>query len=233
MPFSHSLPDWGFVKYVKYWCENTKRYFERDEYPEIIFNYAVCNPDSTHTVRFDGYVTTDSSMTWFGHAFGYDFIECGFPLSELRAYWHRKGFNFLQPGQRIGVCAFVETPRDDWGTDVSPRGEIQFPSSTGMAENERSSEPREFAIHQNYPNPFNASTSIRFVLPRDDFVSLTICDITGRRVRTLLDEKVSAGTHVVAWDGKDDTGQELASGLFFARMKAANSIKTIKLLLVR
>jgi len=75
-----------------------------------------------------------------------------------------------------------------------------------------------FVLEQNFPNPFNPSTVIRFSLPGAGPVSLSIYDVNGRIVRTLVDETLRAGQHEVTWDGRDAAGHEVASGVYLVRL---------------
>ncbi|GAB4376700.1 MAG: hypothetical protein Kow0042_23280 [Calditrichia bacterium] len=91
-----------------------------------------------------------------------------------------------------------------------------------------------FNLLQNYPNPFNPSTTISFNLPSASEVMLQIFDITGRKVRTLLEGQVAPGTHHVQWDGTDEVGQLVASGMYFYQLKAGSGIvQTRKMILMR
>ena len=74
--------------------------------------------------------------------------------------------------------------------------------------------PEKIALHQNYPNPFNPQTEIRFDLPRDGHVVLKIYNILGEEIRTLVDRNVEMGFHSVTWDGKDEAGKDLPSGIY-------------------
>jgi len=78
--------------------------------------------------------------------------------------------------------------------------------------------PREFELMQNYPNPFNPETTIKFSLPRVSEVLLTIFDVYGREVRTLLHGEWSPGSHGVVWDGRDRNGQIVSTGMYFYRI---------------
>jgi hypothetical protein len=83
--------------------------------------------------------------------------------------------------------------------------------------------PKTFSLSQNYPNPFNPSTAIRFELPREVPVMLEICNIVGIRVRTLLKgENISAGSHMLMWDGHDDGGRLVPSGVYLYRIDAGD-----------
>lgn len=83
------------------------------------------------------------------------------------------------------------------------------------------------------PNPFNPSTSIRFALPAAGRVQLDVYDAAGRRVRALLDETRGAGEHAVAWDGRDDAGRALGSGLYVLRLRAGGVNDSRRLVLVK
>ncbi len=85
----------------------------------------------------------------------------------------------------------------------------------------------------NFPNPFNPTTTIPFTLGKGAFVRLVIYDVTGRLVRTLLEEKRSAGDHRVLWDGRDDGSHMLPSGVYLARLEAEGFVASRKLLLLK
>jgi hypothetical protein len=88
--------------------------------------------------------------------------------------------------------------------------------------------PRQYELSQNYPNPFNPSTTIKFELPKASHVSLTVYDILGREVTVLVNEKRDAGVHEVKFDGSN-----LASGVYFYRLKAGDIVQSKRLLLLK
>ena len=88
--------------------------------------------------------------------------------------------------------------------------------------------PTEFALHQNYPNPFNPTTEISFSLPNAGDVKLEIFNIMGQKVTTLVDGQLEAGEHVIPWNGC-----EVASGVYFYRLRAGDFISTRKMLLLK
>ena len=73
-------------------------------------------------------------------------------------------------------------------------------------------------LEQNYPNPFNPQTTIAFSLPRAENVRLSVFDLRGRLVRTLVDGQHAGGDHAVIWDGNDQAGQRVASGSYVYRL---------------
>ncbi|MCK4271517.1 T9SS type A sorting domain-containing protein [bacterium] len=100
-------------------------------------------------------------------------------------------------------------------------------------EEQTSLTPDAFCLVQNYPNPFNAVTSIQYILPRDGFVQLSIYNITGQLVRTLVSEKERAGTHRVSWNGRDDKAVSVSSGVYFYRLETESSKSMKKMLLLK
>jgi flagellar hook assembly protein FlgD len=93
--------------------------------------------------------------------------------------------------------------------------------------------PSQFALFQNHPNPFNQTTKIEFTLAKSGFISLIIYDLLGRRVRTLLSEQLSSGYKSVLWDGKDDMGEDVASGIYFYQLRVGTFSETKKLVLLK
>ncbi len=85
----------------------------------------------------------------------------------------------------------------------------------------------------NHPNPFNPSTAIRFALPAPGPVRLSVHDLAGRRVRTLVDGDLPAGSHVRRWDGRDQRGVAVASGMYVLRLEAAGTVQTRKAALIK
>ena len=93
--------------------------------------------------------------------------------------------------------------------------------------------PGEFALHQNFPNPFNPSTEIRFDLPSDDYVDLSIYNLMGQRIKTLNSNKLEAGYHAIIWDGTSDIGSQVSTGMYFYSIHAASFHSTKKMLFLK
>lgn len=93
--------------------------------------------------------------------------------------------------------------------------------------------PDKFALYQNYPNPFNPGTVIRFDLGEPGRVSLTVYNILGQKVRTLIDRPMAAGSQEARWDGLDNSGRPAASGIYLYRLVTANYDETRKMILLR
>jgi hypothetical protein len=104
---------------------------------------------------------------------------------------------------------------------------------TSSVSEEEILELAQFALSQNYPNPFNQSTMIGFTLVKSGFVSLDIYDILGRKVRNLVSESMSSGYNSVLWDGTNDSGQDVASGIYFYQLKVGDFSDTKRLALLK
>ncbi|KPL02814.1 MAG: hypothetical protein AMJ90_04825 [candidate division Zixibacteria bacterium SM23_73_2] len=98
---------------------------------------------------------------------------------------------------------------------------------------EHSGLPEAFSLSQNYPNPFNPETYIEFAVPNVSLVSLKIYNIKGQLVRTLLASEVEAGVHKVRWDGTDDGGEKVASGIYFYQFKTEGLSQTKKMMFLK
>ncbi len=107
--------------------------------------------------------------------------------------------------------------------------QLNSPDSAATDENL----PKRFALHANFPNPFNPATMIKYDLPRNTEVRLVIIDVLGRVVRTLVDEKQKAGYHAKHWDGKNERGAPMASGVYFYRMQTPEFSKVRKMTFLR
>ncbi|RMG23121.1 MAG: T9SS C-terminal target domain-containing protein [Methanobacteriota archaeon] len=94
--------------------------------------------------------------------------------------------------------------------------------------------PEDFDMSQNYPNPFNPTTTISFDLPHATRITLHVFDVNGRQVRTLAEGEFAAGSHQMVWDGRDDNGVPVASGVYFYRLTTGSGfVATRKMVLLR
>lgn len=97
------------------------------------------------------------------------------------------------------------------------KGELLKVDITYEKEKER---PSDFSLSQNYPNPFNPETYIDFTLPHEAEVSLMIYNVKGQVVKTLIQGRMSAGAHTVRWNGRNNTGERVSSGVYFYKFKS-------------
>ncbi len=116
----------------------------------------------------------------------------------------------------VGVVTQYDSDSPYWsGYEIMPRalGDILV----GIEE-EEGNLPKVYALSQNYPNPFGSGTTIRYQLPKTGKVTIGIYNILGERIATLVDEQQKAGHYNAYWNGKDDRGNKIASGIYFCRM---------------
>ena len=93
--------------------------------------------------------------------------------------------------------------------------------------------PTEFNLAQNYPNPFNPTTEISLDLPVAGHVSLMVFNVLGQQVRTLVDNEMPAGSHLVSWDGTSSSGNAVSSGVYFYRLETGSFVETKKMMLLK
>ncbi|MBN1893758.1 T9SS type A sorting domain-containing protein [bacterium] len=92
---------------------------------------------------------------------------------------------------------------------------------------------RDFFLHPGYPNPFNSGVKVVFDLPAGQRVRIAVYNIAGQQVRGLVDENLKAGRHVATWNGTDDSGKAVPSGLFFIRMETGGRSFVRKIVMAR
>jgi hypothetical protein len=200
------------------------------------------NPDSSKQSRFDGYaydanadsalVGTSQALRWAAHAWGYDFQELGMSLANTREYWQMKGKDYLKAGDIIGIAAFIETPVDDWGVDMYPRGEVTLAVSD-IDISVQDNLLDKFVLENNYPNPFNPTTTIKYSIPKAADISLLIFNTLGQKVRTLVEGNSAPGQYIVDWDGRNDFGKQLGSGIYYYTLKSKSVSMTKRMLLLK
>jgi hypothetical protein len=104
---------------------------------------------------------------------------------------------------------------------------------TGVSEKQGPMLPGEYALHPNYPNPFNPGTVIPYDIPEKGSLSMAVFDRTGRRVRTLLDQHVEPGRYTVEWEGRNEQGSAVPSGVYFVKMRINGRSESRKLTLIK
>jgi len=108
-----------------------------------------------------------------------------------------------------------------------------FAPDSGIEDDELIQIPKAFALHQNYPNPFNSSTTIKYDLPENSKVILKIYNILGQKTKELVNGYQKAGFESIVWDGKNDSGRRVSSGIYFYKLKTGEFSKTLKLVLIK
>ncbi len=107
------------------------------------------------------------------------------------------------------------------------------PVLVGIEEEGKTGLPSQFTLFQNHPNPFNPYTDIRYALPKGSYVNLVVYNILGQKVKTLVDKNQRGGFHTVRWDGKNQRGQQVGTGIYFYKIEAGSFTQTKKMLLLK
>ncbi len=121
------------------------------------------------------------------------------------------------------------------GYQILPRTRDDIESSTAIGDGDFV-QPLSFTLYAAYPNPFNPSTTIAFDVPADmagQTVELSIYNVLGQKVVTLVDQNLTAGRHTAKWNGRNSASRAMPSGVYFAILKAAGQQKTSRLLLIK
>ena len=93
--------------------------------------------------------------------------------------------------------------------------------------------PENYSLSQNYPNPFNPATIIEFTVASRSFINLSVYNTLGQKIKILVDGTRSVGTYRAIWDGTDQQGQPVATGIYFYRLWTGETVKSKKMLLLR
>ena len=110
---------------------------------------------------------------------------------------------------------------------------VQVIGTTTGVKTAKDGVPKTFELAENYPNPFNPSTTIRYGVPLDGPVSLIVYNILGQQVRTLLNAPIAAGRYSITWDGRDEAGRVLSSGVYFYRLQSSATALVKKMMLLK
>ncbi len=174
---------------------------------------------------------------------GLDSTFCIYNTGGIRALYTNLGF-IIDPDapRQLAVIDTFWSDRDlslmfaliDGFTDFTPAflpGFIAIGPGVDVEDDEQV--PKFFSLSQNYPNPFNPSTNIDFALADVGQVSLIVYDLLGRQVKTLLDENLMSGRFTVTWDGRDESGGDVPSGVYFYKITSAGFSESKRMILLR
>jgi hypothetical protein len=186
----------------------------------------------------DVYVTGTSEC---GGVTGLDYVTIKYH-SDGDTAWLRKYHGPVESGTDRAYAlvadasgnVYVTGASEGSGTDMDYCTIKYFQTGSEVEEETGDRErPSEFELSQNYPNPFNPTTKIEFTLAKSGSVTLQIYDVLGRKVRTLVSEELSSGYKSVIWDGKNNAGEDVASGIYFYQLKVGDFSQPKKMLLLK
>ncbi len=168
------------------------------------------NKDTGYVVGFYGRIfrTTDAGNTWIQQP------------SYCNRYLYSVDFTGANNGWAVGSAGATLHTTDGGVTFINNN-----PGKSNL--------PNQFYLYQNYPNPFNPSTIIQYSLPQAKKVRIVVYDISGKEIALLADKYQNAGTYNVTWNGNNNSGQPVASGIYFYSVQAGNYAQTKKMVLLK
>lgn len=185
-------------------------------------------------------VNSTPTLSWYlptspSTALKYDVEVSSSPsMSNPRRVSDLTATNYRMNGLTAGTYYWTVKSKTDNGlvSTTSPKGifVVTGPVGTDPVNNEI---PNAFELGQNYPNPFNPTTTIKFSLPEASFITLKVFDVLGREVKTLIAKEMTAGSHIVNWNGDDESGKKVASGNYIYTISAGKFTQARKMTLLK
>jgi hypothetical protein len=212
----------------------------------IVYNYSIMGyPDDAATVGIQNSTRTIALQVAYNQPYIHNDLAVLF-----RAGWlsvdPRNGT--IQPGANYNVQVIVDGSTLEVGDHTGSLlvtgydmnhmvGQVTVPvtahvGATGVDDNTVLL-PSEFAAYQNYPNPFNPITQVKFDLPVNSHVKLEIFNVLGQKVATVIEADMEAGFRSVVWNGTDDGGHQVASGIYFYKLQAGDHTFTRKMMMLK
>jgi hypothetical protein len=154
--------------------------------------------------------------------------------------WEELTFDFsshIGLPEAIGIDQIVVFPDFDLGGRTQDNiiyfDNISFYSNSVGIDNRNETFPQGFALEQNFPNPFNPVTTLRYDLPENSYVNVTVYDMLGRQVRTLVNTTQDAGFRSVIWNATNDYGKPVSAGVYLYQIQAGEFVQTKKMVLLK
>jgi predicted CXXCH cytochrome family protein len=155
----------------------------------------------------------------------------GFTPSPSNRIGYSANTDYVDSNLANGNYYYKLTAVDFSGNISGPS--VEVPVIITSVREEEGAVPRVFALSQNYPNPFNPITQIKFSIPKRSRVELSVYNILGQKVKNLVDDEMEAGNYIATWNGKDEKGFDVSSGIYFYKLNSKEYSETRKMLLVR
>jgi len=154
--------------------------------------------------------------------------------------WEELTFDFsshIGLTEAIGIDQIVVFPDFNLGGRTQDNiiyfDNISFYSNSVGVDNRNETFPQGFALEQNFPNPFNPVTTLRYDLPEQTHVNITVYDMLGRKVRTILNQQQDPGYKSIIWDATNDYGKPVSAGLYLYQIQAGEYMQTKKMVLLK
>ncbi|MBS3946137.1 MAG: T9SS type A sorting domain-containing protein [Melioribacter sp.] len=165
-------------------------------------------------------------------------IEQSFLNSQGNVVWNAQLANLDSDGDGFSNGVELQNPTGIWSGGpvgdpskvTNPGDPLSKPNPTSITEEVITN---RYVLYNNYPNPFNPSTTIAFEIPKSEFVSLQIFSINGELIKTILQESLNAGRYEKSWNGEDEYGNQVVSGIYFYRIKAGHFENSRRMILLK
>lgn len=230
------------LAYGNWWQNNYEIRFQ--DRPYLRARYYVDPNAPNKTSDYIELDITDSIKInkWYKILFKRDSTKAVFQLYDANAILIREAMNDtnvynnppIQPSAplRVGNGGNVNGERGIVGRIDEIKIYNNFEGITSGVK-EINSLPTVYELYQSYPNPFNPKTLISFSIPKTERVMITVYDLLGRKIKTLLDDQLYVGRHTVSWDGRNNDGKIVSSGVYLYRLDACNTSLTKRMLLLK
>ena len=217
-------------------------------------SFALSEQDSVY-ITMDNFATDSISFTWDesidvdGDELLYDFTASLIVNGQVKAEYnsssltiremkidHQSVFDEIFAAQAMfGEIEWDVSVRDSMVEVTSENGALTLGVNASAAVLSINGEllPEVFSLHQNYPNPFNPVTKLRYDLPENGHVNITIYDMLGREVKTLINQTQDAGYRSIIWDATNDYGKPVSAGMYLYQIQAGEYISTKKMVLLK
>ena len=110
---------------------------------------------------------------------------------------------------------------------------IEFDLTQMSSDNDTSQFPGRFSLSQNFPNPFNPTTEIKYELPNKSLVNITIYDVVGRKIKSLVNQEQISGSYSLQWDATNSVGESIPAGMYIYTIQAGKYTSTKKMVLLK
>ena len=207
--------------------------------PTGIVIFATANRQGSASVAFDGtnylVVWEDCRDLWECDIYGARVDTSGTVLDPSGTELINQPYARLNPSIAVGAPDQLLLVYDGFADEPYNTNRVfgAFYTETGIAEHKGKIKNQNAKLFQNMPNPFHLQTTIKYQIPDAGGVSLRAYDSSGRLVKVLVDEEKPAGSYASRWDGKNISGQEVPSGVYFCRLQTGEFVSTRKVILVR
>jgi hypothetical protein len=155
-------------------------------------------------------------------------------------FWDNQLASLDSDGDGFSNGEELQDPLGNWSTGHTNPGDFNMVSDPGDPNSHPTTTlvsnvnlPNEYKLLNNYPNPFNPSTKIAFDIPQSELVTLKVYNINGELIRNIMEENLPAGRFESVWNGKDNNGREVSSGVYIYRLTAGKFNKSARMILMK